>query len=172
MGKKWHWLIIFIACLVYIINMYSNMKYCENNCSRLRVIHQDKNRKLKNEKYWQRTSLNVKIKGSFFYVGWSKITWTFLIIFDLTFRMLSNFYTCNICPHVICTGLPSFVLISQSITKLKLTKNILLRYHGTIRWRSGCRSENADLNYKVYIFELLMFLFFLLIIRWKIYVNE
>ena len=35
------------------------MKYCENICSRLRVIYQDKNRKLKlNDKCWQRTALN------------------------------------------------------------------------------------------------------------------
>ena len=58
--KKWkfHWLIFFIAWLVYTINMYSNMKYYENICNCLRVIQQDKNRKLKSANCWQRTSLS------------------------------------------------------------------------------------------------------------------
>ena len=50
---------IFIAWLVYTINMYSNMKYCETICNCLRVIQQEKNRKLKSNNCWQRTSLKI-----------------------------------------------------------------------------------------------------------------
>ena len=37
--------------------MYSNMKYYENICNCLRVIQQEKNRKLKSYNCWQQTSL-------------------------------------------------------------------------------------------------------------------
>ena len=37
--------------------MYSNMKYYENICTCLRVIQLSKNRKLKDDNCWQRTSL-------------------------------------------------------------------------------------------------------------------
>ena len=52
-------MIIFKAWLVYTINIYSNRNCFENFCSCLRVIHQDKNSKLKNDKCRQRTSLNL-----------------------------------------------------------------------------------------------------------------
>ena len=54
---KFHCLILFIAWLVYTINMYSNMKYYENICNCLRAIQQNINRKLKSANCWQRTSL-------------------------------------------------------------------------------------------------------------------
>ena len=38
--------------------MYSNMKSYENICNCIRVIQQDKNRKLKSANCWQQTSLN------------------------------------------------------------------------------------------------------------------
>ena len=47
----------FIAWLVYTTNIYSNTKYYENICNCLRVIQQDKNRKLKSANCWQQTSL-------------------------------------------------------------------------------------------------------------------
>ena len=56
---KFHCLILFIAWLVYTINMYSNMKYYENICNCLRVIQQYINRKLKSANCWQQTSLNA-----------------------------------------------------------------------------------------------------------------
>ena len=50
-----------MAWLEYITNMYSNMKEIRNTCNCLRVIQQDKNRKLKNQNCNQRTSLIVLI---------------------------------------------------------------------------------------------------------------
>ena len=58
---KFHRLIFFVAWLVYTINMYSNMKYYENICNCLRVIQQNKNRKLKYANCWQQTSLSDKV---------------------------------------------------------------------------------------------------------------
>ena len=63
---KFHCLIIFIAWLVFTIYMYSNVKYYENTCSCLRVIQQDKNKKLKNSNCWLRTSLSYYIIFHFF----------------------------------------------------------------------------------------------------------
>ena len=40
--------------------MYSNMKYNKNICNCLRVILQDKNRKLKNDNCFQRTPLSMQ----------------------------------------------------------------------------------------------------------------
>ena len=40
--------------------MYSNMKCYENICNCLRVIQQDKNRKLKSANCWQQTSLKCE----------------------------------------------------------------------------------------------------------------
>ena len=51
-------LTIFMTRSMHIINMYSNIKYEENICNHLRDIQQNKNRKFRNVKCWQRTSLN------------------------------------------------------------------------------------------------------------------
>ena len=50
-------LTILITRSMHIINMYSDIKYLENICNRLRDIQQNKNRKFRNVKCWQRTSL-------------------------------------------------------------------------------------------------------------------
>ena len=50
-------LTIFMACSMHIIIMYPNIKYWENICNRLRDIQQKKNRKFRNVKCEQRTSL-------------------------------------------------------------------------------------------------------------------
>ena len=46
---------------MYYTNIYSNLKYFENICMRLSVSQQSKNRKLKNDNCWQRTSLRYQI---------------------------------------------------------------------------------------------------------------
>ena len=62
MGEKMKFLrlTVFMAHSMHVINMYPNIKYYENICNRLRDIQQKKNRKFRNVKCWQRTSLKQK----------------------------------------------------------------------------------------------------------------
>ena len=64
-----------------------------------------------------RTQSNSNMLLKYLNVRWMiKNTWTFLVAFESTIQMLSNFH--NRCPHEICICLPSFVTIYQYITKL------------------------------------------------------
>ena len=62
--------------------MYSNMKYYENICNCLRVIQQDKNRKLKSANCWQQTSLSHFFLMNLFQIFVSSYR-NHMVIFDI-----------------------------------------------------------------------------------------